>query len=162
MGSFARPILSQYHEHAPFIKKLTQAISNVAAKRGYVKTIGGRRCRFNEWEPMNSHRMDPRPRPVKSREEAIEKWGQRVQRAWLHKACNRVIQGSGADITKPAMLSLYEAGIVPSLQVHDELDICVDNDRQPSYIKEVMEHTIETSPAMVVDVSLGDNWAEAH
>ena len=32
-------------------------------------------------------------------------------------------------MTKKAMLELYKEGIIPHIQVHDELDISVENDR---------------------------------
>ena len=38
-----------------------------------------------------------------------------------YKALNRLIQGSSADQTKQAMLSCYQAGYLPILQLHDEL-----------------------------------------
>ena len=33
-------------------------------------------------------------------------------------------------MTKRCMLDLYKEGIVPHIQIHDELDISVENDKQ--------------------------------
>ena len=158
----ARPLIAEYHEKAPFMKKLTQACSNKAASHGFVRTLGGRKCRFPWWEPMNAHRMDDPPMPIKSREEAQRLWGGRIQRAYLHKAMNRVIQGGGADVFKRALLELYRAGLTPALVVHDEADGSVTRASQVRHMKEIMEETTITSPAMVVDAGHGKNWSEAH
>ena len=48
-----------------------------------------------------------------------------LKRAFTYKALNRLIQGSAADMTKKAMVLLYEKGIVPHIQIHDEL--CVSS-----------------------------------
>ena len=47
------------------------------------------------------------------------------RRAYTYKALNKLIQGSAADMTKKAMVELYKEGIIPHIQVHDELDISV-------------------------------------
>ena len=52
-----------------------------------------------------------------------------TRRAFTYKALNRLIQGSAADMTKKAMIELHKEGITPHIQVHDELDISVMNDR---------------------------------
>jgi DNA polymerase I-like protein with 3'-5' exonuclease and polymerase domains len=46
-----------------------------------------------------------------------------LKRAFTYKALNKLIQGSAADMTKKAMLDLYNEGIIPHIQIHDELDI---------------------------------------
>ena len=40
------------------------------------------------------------------------------------------------------MLELYKAGITPHIQVHDELDISVENDKQAQQIVEIMESAV--------------------
>ena len=50
--------------------------------------------------------------------------------AFTYKALNRLIQGSAADMTKRAMIDLHSEGIIPHLQVHDELDISVQNKKE--------------------------------
>jgi hypothetical protein len=46
---------------------------------------------------------------------------------WCHKALNRLIQGSSADQTKKALVTMAEMFGVPLLQVHDEIDDSVPN-----------------------------------
>ena len=44
--------------------------------------------------------------------------------AFTYKALNKLIQGSAADMTKKAMVQIsYERGILPQIQIHDELCI---------------------------------------
>ena len=42
-------------------------------------------------------------------------------------------------MTKQAMLDLYREGIVPHIQIHDELDISVESPQQAKKIIEIME-----------------------
>ena len=57
---------------------------------------------------------------------ALTEHGPGIKRAYTYKALNRLIQGSAADMTKKAMIELHKnLGIVPHIQVHDELDISV-------------------------------------
>ena len=52
----------------------------------------------------------------------------RLKRAFTYKALNKLIQGSAADMTKKSMVALYENGIIPHIQIHDEVDISVESD----------------------------------
>ena len=74
---------------------------------------------------------------------------------------NRLIQGSAADMTKKAMKMLYDEGIVPHIQVHDELDFSIESEEQITKIKEIMEQCVELSVPIKVDVDLGPNWGDA-
>jgi len=67
-----------------------------------------------------------------------------------------LIQGSAADMTKKAMIELYKEGIIPHIQVHDELDISVsDNENK---IKEIMENAVSLEVPNKVDYESGPNW----
>ena len=51
------------------------------------------------------------------------------------------------------------------IQVHDELDFSVPVDeveRLSAMVREVMEHVAELRVPLLVDVSWGPTWAEAH
>jgi len=79
--------------------------------------------------------------------------------AFTYKALNRLIQGSAADMTKKAMVDLYENGIVPHIQIHDELCISVKSDEEAEFIKKTMEETIpDFSIKNKVDYESGPNW----
>lgn len=82
-----------------------------------------------------------------------------------HIAINRLIQGTAADMTKQAMVNLWEAGYLPYLQVHDEVDNPIEtgNLRQAKEIVDIMISTASdmgiTVP-MKVDVEIGPSWGE--
>ena len=53
------------------------------------------------------------------------------QRVYTYKALNKLIQvSSAADMTKKAMLELYKEGIIPHIQIHDELDLSIKDDKE--------------------------------
>ena len=66
------------------------------------------------------------------------------------------MQGSAADMTKKAMVDLYKEGIIPHIQVHDELDISVNNNADK--IKEIMESAVDLEVPNKVDYESGPNW----
>ena len=136
---------------------MTSTCSNLAQERGYIRTIGGRLCRFNMWEPANGS-WDM---PVEGRAAAMDKWGGQVRRAFTHKALNRLIQGSAADMTKLAMRNLWQEGIVPLHQMHDELDFSFETKKQADQCIEIMEQCLPLSVPIVVDAEFGKTWAGA-
>ena len=80
--------------------------------------------------------------------------------AFTYKALNRLIQGSAADMTKKAMVKLYEQGIVPHIQIHDELCFSISNDDQAVKIKNIMENAINLKVPSKVDYEFGPNWGK--
>ena len=94
-------------------------------------------------------------------EEEIINIRPRVRRAYTYKALNKLIQGSAADMTKKAMLDLYKEGIIPHIQVHDELDISVEKgSNQHEKIIEIMEEAVKLKIPNKADYESGDNWGE--
>lgn len=80
---------------------------------------------------------------------------------YVHKALNRLIQGSAADQTKQALYNLSQVGYIMPLQVHDELDTPdIASEAEANEIKETMEGTLKLSVPSMVDVSLANNWGE--
>ena len=55
---------------------------------------------------------------------------------------------------------LYKAGIIPHIQVHDELDISVKDDKQAKQIVEIMESAVELEVPNKVDYEAGPSWGE--
>ena len=153
-GAEAEGLFQQYHNKVPFIRGLQDQCARVAMERGYIRTFAGRRCRFNLWEDRYERTL---PLPY---EEAQEKYGDNLKRSYTYKALNRLIQGSAADMTKLAMLGLWEEGIVPHLQVHDEVDISVENTEQANKIAKIMETCVELAVPLLVDKELGSSWGE--
>jgi len=147
----AEDLFRTYHDKVPFVKMLMENVSRRAQDKGHVRTLLGRRCRFPLWEPnqFGIHK------PLKH-EEALLEHGPGIRRAFTYKALNKLIQGSAADMTKKAMVELYKEGIVPHIQVHDELDISVDGNSDK--IKEIMETAVELEVDNKVDYESGPNW----
>ena len=56
------------------------------------------------------------------------------------------------------MINLYKEGIIPHIQVHDELDISVESDKQAKRIVEIMESAVELEVPNKVDYESGFNW----
>ena len=78
--------------------------------------------------------------------------------AFTYKALNRLVQGSAADMTKKAMVLLYEQGIVPHIQIHDELCLSIDSEKKASIIKKTMEKAIILLIPNKVSYKKGKNW----
>jgi len=88
--------------------------------------------------------------------------GPGIKRAYTYKALNKLIQGSAADMTKKAMLDLYKEGIVPHIQIHDELDISVQSKEQVNKIIDIMENAVKLKVPNKVDYESGDNWGDIY
>jgi len=147
----ANDLFRLYHDKVPFVKMLMESVMRRAQDKGRVRTLLGRRCRFNLWEPnqFGIHK-------ALNHEDALAEHGPGIKRAFTYKALNKLIQGSAADMTKKAMVDLYKEGIIPHIQVHDELDISVDNNAEK--IKEIMESAVELEVPNKVDYESGPNW----
>ena len=156
----AKEITNQYHSRVPFVKELMQGVSrSVDSKEdGAIRSLKGRKCRFNLYEPLGYDLKKAMPKA-----EARATYGDTtpLRRAYTYKALNRLIQASAADMTKQAMVDLYEAGELPLLQVHDELGCSVMNADHARRIKEVMENAIELRVPNKCDIDLGPSWGEA-
>jgi len=80
------------------------------------------------------------------------------QPAFIYKALNKLVQGSAADMTKKAMVNLYEKGILPHIQIHDELCISIKNEEEKNVIKTIMEEAIKLEIPNKVNYKKGPNW----
>ncbi len=151
----AAELFNTYHGKVPFVKQLMEKASNRAQDRGQIRTLLGRLCRFHLWEPnsFGMHKAMPH-------EDALAEHGPGIKRAYTYKALNKLIQGSAADMTKKSMLELYKEGIVPHIQIHDELDLSIENDAQAKKVIEIMEHAVTLEVPNKVDYESGDNWGE--
>lgn len=152
-------ILDKFDQAFPHLTKTAERVEQVARTRGYIKTLCGRRRRFNYWEPANRENKAP---PVYGEENAREKYG-RVVRAHIRKAFNSLIQGSAADQTKMAMLRIYQDyNTIPFLQAHDELGLPVPLDRKQemvSIFQIAMENAVPNmNIRFVADCDLAPHW----
>ena len=154
----AKAILAEYNSKVPFVKQLANRVQKQASETGAVKTIGGRKCRFNLYEPKSYGLF-----LALTEKEYIMEHGSlsSARRAMTYKALNRLIQGSAADQVKIAMVNCYKAGHIPMLQIHDELCFNIESENDEKNIINVMENSVELEVPNKVDVSIGDNWGEA-
>jgi len=149
----AEDLFKTYHAKVPFVKMLMDAVMKRAQDSGKIRTLLGRLCRFPLWEPnqFGIHKALPH-------DQALLEHGPGIKRAYTYKALNRLIQGSAADMTKKAMIDLHKEGIIPHIQVHDELDISVKDDKEAKQIVQIMETSVELEVPNKVDYEAGENW----
>jgi len=176
----ATEILAEFNKHMPFGKDLLKKCSKIADSRGYIKTILGRRRRFEMYEASIRDRSGGELR-FYGRKDGYEEWiaqkkkeevygspKQHLQRAKLHSALNALLQGSAADLMKKAMVDIHKAGIfdtiIAHLTVHDELDVSVPKTSAGEEAFKELVHLMETSVPLNIpvfaDAKLGANWSE--
>ena len=145
----ADEIIKQYFATYPKIKAFLDGMVQSAKEKGYAETMSGRR----------------RPVPELSSSNYTQKsFGERV-------AMNSPIQGTAADIIKIAMVKVakrleeenLQSKIV--LQVHDELLVetyIEEKEQVKQILLEEMPGATDLSVPLIVEVSEGNNWFEAH
>lgn len=140
--------ISRYFERYPGVRAFMDKVVAEAHETGYVTTMFGRRRELPA---------------IKSRN-----FNQRMLAERM--AMNTPIQGTAADVIKLAMIAAYhrlkEAGVKSRilLQVHDELVLEVvesELDVVQAILRESMEHVVELSVPLSIDIHWGRNWAEA-
>jgi DNA polymerase I-like protein with 3'-5' exonuclease and polymerase domains len=149
----ADDLFRQYHNKVPFVKQLMDNVMQRAQDSGKIRTLLGRLCRFHLWEPnqFGIHKALPH-------DKALMEHGPGIKRAYTYKALNKLIQGSAADMTKKAMIDLHRNGIIPHIQIHDELDISVQDNIDVRDIIEIMENAVSLEVPNKVDYESGPNW----
>ncbi|ASI89561.1 DNA polymerase I [Vibrio mediterranei] len=146
----AQQYMDTYFERYPGVMQYMEDTRSLAAEKGYVETIFGRRLHLPE---------------IKSRNGMRRKAAERA-------AINAPMQGTAADIIKKAMLLVDEwvqaegEGKVKLLmQVHDELVFEVESSSLSeieSKIQKLMESAAELDVPLVAEAGHGDNWDQAH
>ena len=150
----AKKMLADFRQRVPFMQGMLEAVMNRANSKGIIRTLLGRKCRFDLWEPSSwgVHKALPH-------NQAKVEYGDAIKRAGTYKALNRLIQGSAADQTKKAMVDVYEElGVTPLIQVHDELDCSVKGEKEAKEIQRVMETCVELEVPSKADIDLGESW----
>ena len=144
----AGEFIARYFDKYSAVKKFMDDTIAEARQTGMVKTLFGR-CR--ELPTLKSANYNQRT------------MAERV-------ALNTPIQGTAADIIKIAMRRAFDALNAAEmksrilLQVHDELVLEVvedEIDEVTALIKDAMENAAKLSVPLVVNISVGKNWAEA-
>ena len=154
----AKELFAVYHDKVPFVRELSSCVTAAADRKGVIRTLLGRRCRFDKWEPRTFG-----SNKAYSFEEARQVYGETtlLKRAFTYKSLNKLIQGSAADQTKKAMVDLFEAGIIPTIQIHDELALSISSRKQAETVMQMMQECVELAVPSLVDAEFGPSWGEA-
>lgn len=145
----AQKYIYTYFQRYPNVRDYIQKIRSIAAEKGYIETLFGRRVYLPDIHASSLRR----------------------RRAAERAAINAPIQGTAADIIKIAMIKVSdwlkenEVNAYLMMQVHDELIFEIaekDLGQTIPQIKKHMEHAVSLSIPLVVDIGIGDNWDEAH
>jgi DNA polymerase-1 len=145
----AKEIIDAYFEQFKDLKQFTARCVERVREKGYAETVMGRRRYLPDIQSNNA-----------------------TVRAFAERnAVNAPIQGSAADVIKVAMVhvdqALKSAGLKSRMimQVHDELvfDVPLEEvDVMQTIVRSSMVQAIEMSVPLVVDMSTGNDWLEAH
>ena len=145
----AKNYISSYYARYQGVARYRDEMIETARKQGYVSTLFNRRRYLPDIQHSN-----------------------RIIRAEAERmAINTPIQGTAADLIKKAMIIIHrrlnQQGYSTKmlLQVHDELIFEVPEqelDMVVPMIKEEMEGVYSLRVPLMVDISKGRNWDEAH
>lgn len=137
----AENLQSEYQRKVPFIKVTNEAIMKVGQRRGYVKTLSGKRQRMP-------------PNPSKGGDDA-------------YKLINYLVQGSAGDVFKKGVcVDAWNAGVfdvlVPHLMVHDEMVFSIPKTKEGYEacvtLKECMANAYPLKVPLGVDTEIGPDW----
>ncbi len=185
----AARIMEQYDKEMPFVAELNDKCKTLAGKRGWVRLLDGARMHFPfwegpwiEWEEKKRYfdagfklhpgrwdeigeRISNEIKPVWVRGEYVDMphpWkGKRLRRADTRKAMNALIQGSAARMTKIAMRNCWREGLVPLLQVHDELNFSCAVKETGDHAARLMAEAVTLEIPLGADVEWGIHWGRA-
>lgn len=137
----AKELLDIYHTKVPFVRFTGKQVSDVAAARGYIKTITGRRSRTTQ-----------------------EMIGKRKTFVMF----NHLIQGTAADIMKLAIAQAWDEGLFSKLifhlTVHDELVLSIPKKKESveayQRLKEIMETCVDLKVPIMAKAEIGTNWQD--
>ncbi|WP_411556017.1 DNA polymerase I [Pantoea agglomerans] len=146
----AKKYMDLYFERYPGVLRYMENTRQLAASKGYVETLEGRRL----WLP-----------DIKS--------GNAIRRKAAERAAiNAPMQGTAADIIKRAMIDVdnwleqqNDNAVRMIMQVHDELvfEVKAEAVEEASQkIRALMEGSVQLDVPLLVEVGVGDNWDEAH
>ena len=145
----AQEYIDLYFERYPGVRRYMDDTRVIAAERGYVETLFGRRLYLPDITASNFQRRQAAERT----------------------AINAPMQGSAADIIKRAMLSVddwlttshIDARVI--MQVHDELVLEAAEsqiDQVVKQLEEIMSGAAELRVPLLVECGVADDWEAAH
>jgi len=130
-GPEGRAFLEEFNRKVPFLNDIKERVERVAWNRRYIRTLLGRHIHYPP--------------------------GLNMER----KALNNLIQGSAADQTKLAMVLLDKENFRFQLQIHDEIDITVYDEKTAKDMAEIMTNCVPLVVPSKVDVEIGANWGDS-
>ena len=144
-------IYDTYFKAVPSVKETLNSAKRLATRRGYIRTLLGRRRRFVTMQKS--------------------KYGEGEEPTGVHAALNARLQGGAADVIKKGMLMCYQAGLfdddacgIPHLTVHDELDWSQRPTQKSKdafqEAKRVLEHCVNLKVPLIMEMSTGKNWGD--
>ena len=146
----AKKYMDLYFERYPGVLRYMENTRQLAAEKGYVETLDGRRLWLPDITSNNAIR----------------------RKAAERAAINAPMQGTAADIIKRAMIAVDgwleqqdDNAVKMIMQVHDELVFEVNADAIESasqQIRTLMEGSMKLDVPLLVEVGVGDNWDQAH
>lgn len=156
-----KKLFDSYHAAVPYAKATMEAMSDEAQKTGIIATLLGRRSHFDQWSPVNDYQREHVALPY---DLAIRQYGN-IERAFTHKALNRKLQGSAADIMKMAMWRCWEEGVfdatgVPRVTVHDELGFSDSGGQDDAFahMHSILETAIPLRVPVLCGCDVGPDW----
>ncbi|NRA60131.1 MAG: DNA polymerase I [Psychrobium sp.] len=146
----AQQYIDSYFDKYPGVLQYMEETRALAADKGYVETLIGRRLYLADINARNG-----------ARRKAAER-----------AAINAPMQGTAADIIKQAMLLVaawlakQPTGLAKMvMQVHDELVFEVQEDKVEQFCKDVqalMAQAADLDVPLIAEAGHGDNWQQAH
>jgi len=145
----ARTYIDHYFTRYEGVKRFIDETIKGARQSGEVRTLLGRVRRLPD---------------ILSTNRTVREFSERT-------AVNTPLQGTAADLIKLSMIGIHEALVRQELkakmllQVHDELVFEVpreERDHVTDLVRSIMEGVYDLEVPLKVNISAGDNWAEAH
>jgi DNA polymerase-1 len=145
----ARTYIDHYFARYEGVKRFIEETIKGARESGEVRTLLGRVRRLPD---------------ILSTNRTVREFSERT-------AVNTPLQGTAADLIKLSMIGIHEALVRQELkakmllQVHDELVFEVpreERERVTELVQSIMEGVYDLEVPLKVNISAGDNWAEAH
>lgn len=166
----AEDIMRRYDQNMPFNAELFNICEGKAKESGFMRLLDGARIHFNSWEPTFLNPVEklrggsdcPRGEAERRIRDPHHAWfGKRLRRARTRKAMNALIQGGAARQTKMAMRTCWREGLVPLIQMHDELDFSFRSLEQASKAETIMRDVVKLRVPMLAEAKFGKNWGDA-
>lgn len=166
----AEKFLSAYHEKVPFVKDIADKARLHATYKGTIRTVLGRIRRYDFWEVKGDYKHQygvvkgEANARLKQNTPGSPWYGQVIQRCKTYTAINSACQGSSADQTKLAVITLFEKyGLVPYTIVHDEINLAVPkgDTKIEQIVVDTMENVLHLEVPVRAEGKVAENWSEA-